>query len=64
MYEGSIYFTISEVLAHLGQERAGANSSMVRDISAILRKIGAVKPEKPTRHPVSKVLGKYYTVPV
>lgn len=64
IHEGLIYFTMNEVLTQLGQERAGANSAMVRDVSAILRKVGAAKPEKPIRHPISKVLGKYYTMPV
>jgi hypothetical protein len=60
---GHIYFTMSEILQFLDINASG-NSSMTREIAAILRGLGAEKPEKTTRHPETGVAGKFYRLPI
>ncbi len=60
--DGVVYFTLSEVLRELDMEKANGNSYQVRELAATLRKLGAVKPDKTSIHPITKVRGKYYTL--
>lgn len=59
-----LYFTMTELFQELGLERAGGNSTVVKEISAYLHKIGAVKPKKSIRHPITGVVGKFYELPL
>lgn len=57
----TVYFTMKEVLSYLGHERETRNSSLIRDLSESLRKLGCTKPDKSTRHPNTGVVGKWYS---
>lgn len=59
---GFVYFTMSELLIHLEMEKEARNSTMIRELSAILRSKGAKKPEKATRHPDTGAVGKWYII--
>jgi predicted P-loop ATPase len=60
--DGKIYFTLNEIMQALGMDKTtSGNSAAAREILAILRKLKVEKPENATRHPVTKVLGRWYT---
>lgn len=58
--QGVVYFKMTEILQHLGMENETTNSARIKDIAAVLHKMGCIKPEKATRHPDTKAVGKWY----
>lgn len=58
--QGSIYFKMTEIAIHLGMDGQLTNSGMLKDVGAILHKMGCVKPDKTTRHPETGAVGRWW----
>jgi hypothetical protein len=57
----TIYFSMTELQAFLGMEHEYGSSGKIRDLAAILHAMGIKKPDKPSRHPDTKAVGRWYT---